>query len=74
MEWSIGKSEKNTKEWLRKYKFLTKQLLGIIEEENGDNEERWYFKKEWLEFFRIYETYESLDSNSTSPEKCITLI
>lgn len=34
------KIRKSTEEWLRKYKFPTKQLLGIIEEENGENEER----------------------------------
>lgn len=38
------KIRKSTNEWLRKYKFPTKQLLGIIEE-NGENEERWYFKR-----------------------------
>lgn len=60
------KMGKNVQEGLREYEYPIKQFLGIIGE-NGESEERQCFKREWLEFFRINEIHESLDSESTMP-------
>lgn len=61
------KIEKNIKEGLGEYECPTKQFLGIVEGENGEDEERQYLQRYWLELFRINEIYKSLYLESMSP-------